>query len=269
MTTPTSTGTARRSEHGSSPDETAPLAPDLGIIGGMGPAATTTFLRQLDALVLAERDQDHLAYVVWGDPRVPDRSEALLGRGPTPLWHLQTAVSGLNALGVRLIAIPCNTAHHWIDELAAISDVPIVDMVAETARRTSALHPGARVCILATLGTASSPLYRDRLTSHGLAHVTLGPAAQQVVEQAIRAVKANDVVAARDRLTHATELIERHRVDVAVVACTDLSFLLAESRIELGLPTIDASESLARTCLGHFGLPITTGDAEPRTPAIS
>lgn len=235
-------------------DEHPPSPPDLGIIGGMGPAATTNFLRQLDGLVDAARDQDHLAYIVWGDPRIPDRSEALLGRGPSPLPHLELAVRKLGGLGVGLIAIPCNTAHHWVDRLSTISDVPIADMILETARRTALLHPGARVCILATLGTSSSPLYRDQLAAHGLGHVPLDASSQDLVEATIRSVKANDLDGARRRLDGVAVLLERHDADVAVIACTDLSHLVAATGTDLGVPTIDASDCLARHCLAHFGL---------------
>lgn len=234
-----------------------PAPPELGVIGGMGPAATTNFLRQLDGLTIAERDQDHVAYVVWGDPRIPDRSEALLGRGPSPLPHLTAAVTALTELGVRLIAMPCNTAHHWIEELSAIGPVPIVDMIAETARRTAELHPGARVCILATLGTSSSPLYRVRLAAAGLEHVALDSGAQETVEATIRAVKGGDLGSARALLDRVATRLDNRRADVLIVACTDLSYLVAESRADLGLPSIDASESLARACHDHLGRCIT------------
>jgi aspartate racemase len=231
-----------------------PAPPDLGIVGGMGPAATVNFLRQLGELTVAERDQDHLSYVVWGDPRIPDRSAALLGNGPSPLPHLRTAVTALVGLGVRLIAIPCNTAHHWIDDLSAASAVPIVDMISETARRTAALHPGAKVCILATLGTSASPLYRDRLTANGLHHIPLDAPSQDLVEATIRAVKAHDLVAAQHRLDQFDTLVAQHGADAAIVACTDLSFLIAEAKADLSVPMVDASDSLARSCLAHFGL---------------
>lgn len=235
------------------PAAITPAPPELGIIGGMGPAATTNFVRQLDELSDAESDQEHLAYIVWGDPRVPDRSAALLGRGPSPLPHLSAAVTALSTLGVRLIAMPCNTAHHWIDELSSQTTVPIVDMIAATAERTAALQPGARVCILATLGTASSPLYRNRLTAAGLQPVDLDTSSQELVEGIIRSVKAQDLVAAREGLERVEPVIARHDVDVAIIACTDLSYLVAEVEVDLGVQTVDASEALARSCLEHLG----------------
>ena len=56
----------------------------VGILGGMGPAATADFYARLVRATPAERDQDHLPVVVWGDPTVPDRVAALAGTGPSP-----------------------------------------------------------------------------------------------------------------------------------------------------------------------------------------
>lgn len=58
----------------------------LGILGGMGPAATVEFLRLLTEMQPATRDQEHPAYMLLEDPKIPDRTAALFGDGedPTP-----------------------------------------------------------------------------------------------------------------------------------------------------------------------------------------
>ena len=46
----------------------------IGVLGGMGPAATLDFLAELVRLTTVERDQDHVPVVVLSDPRISDRS---------------------------------------------------------------------------------------------------------------------------------------------------------------------------------------------------
>ncbi|TIT72616.1 MAG: aspartate/glutamate racemase family protein, partial [Mesorhizobium sp.] len=62
----------------------------------------------------------------------------MLGNRDGPLAPLRAAVSTLNALGVACIAMPCNTAHHWFDQLAAESRAEIIHIgdaaVAEISR---------------------------------------------------------------------------------------------------------------------------------------
>jgi len=76
---------------------------------------------------------------------------------------------------------------------------------------------------------------------------------QDLVEAAIRSVKAHDLEGAHRLLDGIPGLLERQGADVAIVACTDLSNLVAETDADLGIPTIDASDCLARFCLTHFG----------------
>ena len=56
----------------------------LGIIGGMGPAATARLLSRIVELTAADRDQDHLDVTVLNRPSVPDRTAFLLGRPDAP-----------------------------------------------------------------------------------------------------------------------------------------------------------------------------------------
>lgn len=54
----------------------APLT--IGVLGGMGQAATVDFLSKLVESEIMTRDQDHVPVVVWSDPHVPDRTLALI-----------------------------------------------------------------------------------------------------------------------------------------------------------------------------------------------
>ena len=54
----------------------------LGVLGGMGPAATLEFLARLQAYTPAEKDQDHFRVLVDINPRVPDRNTPGSGAGP-------------------------------------------------------------------------------------------------------------------------------------------------------------------------------------------
>ena len=64
--------------------------PILGILGGMGPAATAEFLLEFTRQTPAEKDQDHFPSISLSDPAVPDRTEAILdGTGEAVLARLR------------------------------------------------------------------------------------------------------------------------------------------------------------------------------------
>ena len=56
----------------------------LGVLGGMGSAASAEFLRILAALAPATTDQEHPVVYMIADSDIPDRSTAILGKGPSP-----------------------------------------------------------------------------------------------------------------------------------------------------------------------------------------
>ena len=56
----------------------------VGVIGGMGPAATVHFMARMLALTPARSDQDHVRLIVDNNGNVPDRNAAVRGKGASP-----------------------------------------------------------------------------------------------------------------------------------------------------------------------------------------
>src|SRR5690625_2384056 len=114
--------------------------PVLGVLGGMGPAATADFMAKLAARTRAERDQDHIATLVYSDPSTPDRSDAMLHGGPDPLPALLHGIEYLCSAGVAAIAVPCNSAHYWFAQLSESASVPLLNIVDAVASQIQHDH---------------------------------------------------------------------------------------------------------------------------------
>ncbi len=76
----------------------------IGILGGMGPEATLDCFAKIIRNTPAERDQDHLRVVIDSNPKVPDRTAAILGRGDSPLPVLVEGCRALERAGADFIA---------------------------------------------------------------------------------------------------------------------------------------------------------------------
>jgi len=219
----------------------------LGVLGGMGPAATVDFLDKFVALTPAIRDQEHLPVLVNFAPQIPDRSAAILGNGPSPLPAMQRALHILVAGGVRAIAIPCNTSHHWHEELQAGCPVPILhiaDAVAQAVSQQTDLYP---VMILATRGTLQSGFYQRRLDSQHQPWCLPKPDEQIEVDRVIALVKAGGAPEASKILE---ALWERWsgRTGRLIFACTELPIAaatLGTSPFKL----FDSNHELAHHCI--------------------
>lgn len=220
----------------------------LGVLGGMGPAATADFLAKLVALTPAATDQDHLGVIAQSIPTIPDRSRAILGDGPSPLPALRTGLARLRAAGCTLAVMPCNTAHHWFDALSG--DFPmlhIVDAVAASLRRRGI--DGGRIGLLATGGTIAADIHQDRLAGSGFEIVVPTPDDQtDHVEVAIRLVKAGENEAALAVLLPAVARLRARGIRATVLGCTELPLVLA-SAPGAAQPHIDSTAALAEACV--------------------
>jgi aspartate racemase len=230
----------------------------IGLIGGMGPAATIRLYEEITRRTPIRREQDHLRLVIDSDPSVPDRTAALLEAADSdgkpslpaadvegsPERHLIAAARRLQAAGAELIAVACNTAHAWHDRIAAAVDVPVlhlIDVTAEAAARC--VGPGGRVGLLATLGTQSAGLYQQATARMGLNLVLPKPQVQQQVMEAIMQVKTGRTEPARATIHQAAGQLVACGAAAVIVGCTDISVVLADG--DLDVPVVDSTVALA------------------------
>ena len=230
----------------------------VGVIGGMGPAATIRLYEEIARRTPIRREQDHLRVVIDSDPTVPDRTASLLAAANSdgkpslpaadaegsPERHLIAAARRLQAAGVELIAVACNTAHAWHDRIAAAVDVPVlhlIDVTADAAARR--VGPGGQVGLLATLGTQAAGLYQQATARIGLSLLLPEPQTQQQVMEAIMQVKTGRTEPARDTIRRAAGQLVACGAAAVIVGCTDISVVLADG--DLDVPVVDSTVSLA------------------------
>ena len=194
----------------------------LGVLGGMGPLASAHFMARLTLLTPAARDQDHIPAVLWSDPRVPDRTRGRLAGGDDPLPWLLRGVRGLRAAGCSAIAIPCNTAHGWFEEMAAEA-VPLLHIVDATAEALRRVAPSGTVGIMGTAATLAMRLYQDRLEAAGWRCIVPGEAEMtRLVSPAIASVKANRVADAYPPLAEAALSLAARGARAVILGCTEI-----------------------------------------------
>jgi len=212
----------------------------LGVLGGMGPAATLDFLAKVQAATPVSREQDHLRVLVDINPHVPDRNQQ--GSDPGPV--LASMAAGLRDAGAQVLAIACNTAHAYAQAVRA-SGLPLIDML-ETAGEVARLGGATRVGVLGT-GLALG-LYRERLHHQGLEVITLDDHEQVEFMALLYRLKTGDLgpdsQAAMAALAH--RLVAKG-AQAVIAGCTEIPLVL-ESR-DLSVPLIDATQCLAEACV--------------------
>ncbi len=125
----------------------------IGVVGGVGPAATTDFMGKVVANTHASKDQDHIKMLVEQNPQIPDRTENIIGNGIDPSIALYSVCKKLEQGGANIVAIPCNTAHAYVERIQRNLSIPIVNMLRETVNHITTNYPDVKtVGLLATTG---------------------------------------------------------------------------------------------------------------------
>ncbi len=219
----------------------------VGILGGMGPEATADFYLKLVHATPAMRDQEHLQVLIWSDPTIPDRTDALLTHGEDPTPALIAGARLLKAAGAKMLAVPCNTAHAFLAAVQKEVDIPIVHMIEETAKYVQLLSPTVqKVGLLSTTGTQKAGLYQSWLDREGISVIT--PAAdcqENLVMTPIRAIKAGKTAVARPLLIEAAQGLINAGAQAIIAGCTEVPAGLSAD--DIPVPFIDPAEVLAVT----------------------
>lgn len=213
----------------------------LGVLGGMGPAATIDFLAKLQDATPAERDEDHIRVVMDLNPRVPNRHLETEAAGET----LAAMAVALKVSGAQVLAMPCNTAHVNRSAIETASGLELIDML--DAAVIAARDEGAR-----RIGVLSTPLarglYAERLRGASLSGVALSPLGQEALMEAIFAVKAGDLSEqVADVMAAAAAELVQGGADVIIAGCSEVPIMLDPDRV--AVPLIDATEALALACV--------------------
>ena len=218
----------------------------LGVLGGMGPLATADFMRKVIAATPAERDQDHIPMIVYSVPQIADRSAAILADGESPLPAIVDGIRLLERAGAAAIAIPCNTAHHWYEDLVKASRVPIIHIVDAAARALDARRIATkRLGILGTTGTIASRVYQNRLEALGYACVAPTAAdMERLVMKGIGEVKAGRLAEAKTLLTAAADRLFAQDIGAVILGCTEIPLVLDDPA-----RYVDATDALARAAV--------------------
>jgi len=216
----------------------------IGILGGMGPEATVDLYKRILDRTPAKRDQDHLRVIIDSNPKIPDRTAAIVGKGESPLPMMTEGVRNLERVGADFLIIPCNTAHHWLSELRKAVSIPIIDMVGETAAEVAAHTPPLqKVALLATTGTIKTALYQKALAKEGITVLVPTLREQDEIMGVIHRIKGKDYMVEGQILPVVQSLLDQGAQGL-ILGCTELSLVFEEGDL-LG-PFFDPLSVLAR-----------------------
>ena len=240
-----------------------PVPRTIGIVGGLGPYAGYDLVRKIFRWTKASKDQDHLPIMLHSFPGwIPERPAYLLGQTKeNPGEDIGGIMVQLAENGAGVIGMPCNTAHSprilnvALERLRQTGrDVTFVSIIESAVNHVRTLCPnGGRIGLMGTVATLQTRLYQDALEKAGLEPVLPDDDECALVQRAISdpefGVKAfSDPVSAKARpilLATAGRLVEKKKVSVILLGCTEIPVAVTESEL-WNIPVVDATSVLAR-----------------------
>lgn len=225
----------------------------IGILGGMGPEATIDLFTKIVKGTRVKKDQDHLRILVDNNPKIPDRTLALQGKGPSPLPQLIQSAKLLERAGADFIVIPCVTAHYYYEPLQRKVKIPILHIVQETVNHIKKRFKRIRkIGLIATTGTIQTGLFQKALSTIGVDSILVPPSVQMSgVMEAIYGRKGIKAIGptefSRHLIVEVSQRLLRQGAQAIIAGCTEIPLVLKEG--DLSVPVIDPISLLAQAAI--------------------
>ena len=219
----------------------------LGVLGGLGPAASADFMRLLVVKAPATVDQEHPRVILLSQPQTPNRNDFIFGVGEDPEPALRSGLELLTDWGADILCVTCNTAHYYIDHFKDSLKRPLVHIIDETVRAARERSPEG-AWLTATLGTIKAGIFQDNAARSGYSFVVPDEETKNEVQEVINTVKAGRYEEAGALMKAICLKLWSVRNIPIVAACTEIPIAYGYT----GLPAegcISSLEALADACI--------------------
>lgn len=207
----------------------------VGILGGMGSMATVDLFKKIVQNTKVSCDQDHLHIIIDNYSKIPDRTDFILNGHINPLPKMIEAALRLERTGVDMIAMPCNTAHFFYEDIQNIVHIPVLHMMRETSKIIK-----KKTLLLATEGTYKAKLYQDVFMPN-----------DTIKKQITELIYQYKIDQTSNEKTKQAILHSSHDMDSIILGCTELPLIFRQT--DTDIPLVDPTEILAKAIIKKAG----------------
>jgi len=231
----------------------------IGILGGMGPEATAYFFLLLIKNTEAACDPEHIPILIWNNPKIPPRTDAILHKGKSPLPLLLEGINILEKGGAGFIVMPCITAHYYAPKLEARAKVPFVNLLDESLGCAKRYFPGIKKAgLIASSGTVASRLFHKTFEKSGIEVISPGQDEQKRVQNAIfgkKGIKAGFTTGApKETIIAMAGILIKRGAEAVIAGCTEVPLVLGPK--DISVPLIEPMKIGALACIKMAGYKI-------------
>ncbi len=220
----------------------------IGILAGMGPKSTGPFVDkvvdQCQKIYGAKNDIDFPHMMIYSCP-TPFYIDKPLNHNDMEMAIIKGA-RRLEKTEVDFIAIPCNTAHIYFNQIRSSVSVPVLNMIDETIKNIP--KTSKKIALLATNPTVQSGIFQDALVREGYDFLHQDHW-QTCVNQIIVKIKQGQIAESL-QLWDEFYLELAETIDTAIIACTDLNVVTDKKFNDFSI--VDSSTCLAQAVVHKY-----------------
>ncbi len=205
----------------------------VGVIGGLGPLATTYYMNMVVKYTEASKDQEHIDMIVINQPSTPDRTGFILGESEEdPTETIVNNARTLEKLGCDFIVMPCNTAHFIYDKIEDAITIPFINIVKETVNYIFDNHQTVnKVGLMATRGTIKAKTYERELKARNCELFIPDENRQNKIMNLIYNNVKKGVPVNMNEFNEIINYYYDNGCDFIIIGCTDLSVIIEDNNI--------------------------------------
>lgn len=214
----------------------------IGVIGGLGPKATTYFMDLVINNTVSNSDQDNVDMLVCQFSSIPDRTSFILGNSEdSPVPEMIKCARILEREGCKYIVIPCNTASYFFDEVQGRVNSKVINILEETSKVVLEDNP-SKIGLMATDGTIKSGAYHKFIGD--ILFVPNDDIQAKVMDIIYNKVKKNREVTLEE-FNDILGYFKDNGCDKVILGCTELSVAYSDLKIKYDY-VVDSLTVLAR-----------------------
>ncbi len=221
----------------------------------MGPEATVHFFNFIVQMTRANHDSDHIPVVIINNPLIPDRTQAIVNKGKSPLPDLIRAARKLEQAGADFIVMPCITAHYYYPEIIKHINIGFIHMIKEVANFIQTELPDIHnFGLLATTGTIKTELFQKEIANTNRHIIIPDPEQQKKVVDAVyrkKGIKAGFKEFPLEILSQIAQHLKKKGAQAIIAGCTEIALVI--ENLDIDLPTINPLHILASTSIQLAG----------------
>ncbi len=228
----------------------------IGILGGMGPEATVFMFHLFINETKAEKDQDHARIIIYSNPEIPPRTDAIFGSGKNPVPYLKKGISTLKKAGAEIIVIPCVTAHYFIPAVKKELKFNFLSLIDESVNWAKTKNPDIKKAgLLSSTGTIESEIFHKAFAQRGIELITPSKNDQKRVMNAIfgkKGIKAGYKTGlSRKIILHTAASLVKKGAEAVIAGCTEIPLALKPE--DVPVLTIEPMRITVRKALKEAG----------------